>query len=212
MLGERTSTLTSFDMQKLLAGAVLASPYLPMLWMGEEYGEPHPFLYFVSHTDPELAEAVRKGRKAEFAAFHAQGEAPDPMAEATFLESKLQWDLVQTEPHQTLFRWYQTLIRLRREVAALRHLNRQNLAVEADEATKTLVLHRWHEDQHLVCLMNFSKATQAVNLPAPARQWRKILDSAAPEWKGPGGGADQLAPGEPLHLSPESFVMYVNGE
>ncbi|MGV3585923.1 MAG: malto-oligosyltrehalose trehalohydrolase, partial [Adhaeribacter sp.] len=61
MLGERTSTLTTYEMQKLLAAAVIVSPYLPMLWMGEEYSEPNPFLYFVSHTDPELAEAVRKG-------------------------------------------------------------------------------------------------------------------------------------------------------
>jgi maltooligosyltrehalose trehalohydrolase len=210
MLGERTSTLTSFDMQKLLAGAVVASPYLPMLWMGEEYGEPHPFLYFVSHTDPELAEAVRKGRKAEFAAFHAQGEAPDPMAEETFRESKLQWDLVHVEPHQTLFRWYQTLIRLRKEIPALRHLNRQNLKVEADEATKTLVLHRWHEDQHLICLMNFSKGTQPLIAPAHARTWRKLLDSAAPEWKGPTAAPDSLATGDILSLCPESFLMYVN--
>ncbi len=75
MLGERTSQLVSLEMQKLMAGAVLVSPYLPMLFMGEEYAEPNPFLYFVSHTDPDLVEAVRKGRKAEFAAFHALGEA-----------------------------------------------------------------------------------------------------------------------------------------
>ena len=78
MLGERTSQLVSFDMQKLMAGAVLVSPYLPMLFMGEECSEPHPFLYFVSHTDPDLAEAVRKGRKAEFAAFHAVAKHPIP--------------------------------------------------------------------------------------------------------------------------------------
>ena len=95
MLGERSSQLVSFEMQKLLAGAVFISPYLPMLFMGEEWGETHPFLYFVSHTDPDLAEAVRKGRKAEFAAFHTQGEAPDPMAEETFQNSKLQWPLLQ---------------------------------------------------------------------------------------------------------------------
>jgi maltooligosyltrehalose trehalohydrolase len=210
MLGERTSSLTSFDMQKLLAGAVIASPYLPMLWMGEEYSEPHPFLYFVSHTDPELAEAVRKGRKAEFAAFHAQGEAPDPMAESTFRESKLQWELPHVEPHQTLFRWYQTLIRLRKEVPALRHLNRKNLAVDSDEASKTLVLHRWHEDQHVICLMNFSKGTHSVTLPAHARSWRRLLDSGDPEWKGSTASADTQGAGDALALSPESFVLYVN--
>jgi maltooligosyltrehalose trehalohydrolase len=212
MLGERTSTLTSLEMQKLLAGAVITSPYLPMLWMGEEYSELHPFLYFVSHTDPELAEAVRQGRRAEFAAFHGQGQAPDPMAETTFRESKLQWNLVQTEPHQTLFRWYQMLIRLRRELPALRHLNRQNLEVETNEEAKTLVLHRWHEDQHLVCLMNFSKGTQQLPVPAYTRTWHKQLDSAAPEWKGPAAAPDTLAAGDTLQLSPESFLMYVSGQ
>jgi maltooligosyltrehalose trehalohydrolase len=210
MLGERTSTLTSLEMQKLLAGAVIASPYLPMLWMGEEYSEPHPFLYFVSHTDPELAEAVRQGRRAEFAAFHAGGQAPDPMDEASFLESKLQWDLVQAEPHQTLFRWYQTLLRLRKQLPALRHLNRQNLDAEADQTAKTLVLHRWHEDQHLICLMNFSKGTQPLILPAFAPQWHKQLDSAAPEWKGPAAAPDTLAAGATLQLCPESFVLYLS--
>jgi maltooligosyltrehalose trehalohydrolase len=212
MLGERTTTLTSFEMQKLLAGAVIASPYLPMLWMGEEYSEPHPFLYFVSHTDPELAEAVRKGRKAEFAAFHSQGDAPDPMDEATFRESKLQWDLLNAEPHQTMFRWYQTLIRLRKEQPALRQLNRQNLAVEADETNKTLLLHRWHENQHLICLMNFSKGTQQIIAPAHASSWRKLLDSADPEWKGPGAAPETLAPNNTIALCPESFVLYVSGE
>ena len=77
-----------------MAAAVMVSPYLPMLFMGEEWSEPHPFLYFVSHTDPDLAEAVRKGRKAEFEAFHAAGEAPDPMAAETFEDSKLQWNLL----------------------------------------------------------------------------------------------------------------------
>lgn len=212
MLGERTSALTSFEMQKLLAAAVIASPFLPMLWMGEEYAEPQPFLYFVSHTDVELAEAVRKGRKAEFAAFHAQGEAPDPMDEETFRQSKLSWDLVHTEPHQTMLSWYQQLIRLRKDLPALRHLNRQNLHVEADEHKKTLLLYRWHENQHLVCLMNFSKGTQQVSAPGQVKAWRKVLDSADPSWKGPTSAPEKVDAGEILNLCPESFLLYVNSE
>lgn len=212
MLGERTSALTTFEMQKLLAAAVLVSPFLPMLWMGEEYAEPHPFLYFVSHTDVELAEAVRKGRKAEFAAFHAQGEAPDPMEEETFRQSKLSWDLVHTEPHQTMLNWYRMLIRLRKELPALRHLNRENLHVEANEQARTLLLYRWHADQHLVCLMNFSKGTQQVPAPGQVKAWRKVVDSADSNWKGPGSAPDHLAAGQPLPIQPESFLMYINRE
>lgn len=114
MLGERTSALVSFEMQKLLAAAVMLSPYLPLLFMGEEYSEPHPFLYFVSHTDPELVEAVRKGRKEEFKNFMAQGEAPDPQATETFERSKLQWHLVSRPPHQTMLNYYKALIQLRK--------------------------------------------------------------------------------------------------
>jgi maltooligosyltrehalose trehalohydrolase len=210
MLGERTSQLLSFEMQKLLAGAVIVSPYLPMLFMGEEWSEPHPFLYFVSHTDPELAEAVRKGRKAEFAAFHAQGEAPDPMAEATFNESKLQWELIDQEPHRTMFRWYKTLLALRRQLPALRHLDRKNLQVEHNEDNKTLLLYRWHENQHVVCLMNFSNQPQELTIPSHAQNWQKLIYSAEAEWKGQGEASEQLQAGSTVSLQAESFLIYTN--
>src|SRR6185312_13573585 len=94
--------LLSSEMQKLMAGAVICSPFIPMLFMGEEYSEPNPFLYFVSHTDRELAIAVREGRKKEFAAFHLEGEAPDPNAIKTFEDSKLQWNLTEQQPHAAM--------------------------------------------------------------------------------------------------------------
>ncbi len=210
MLGERTSQLVSFEMQKLMAGATLVSPYIPMLFMGEEYGEPNPFLYFVSHTDPDLVEAVRKGRKAEFAAFHAIGEAPDPQSEATFNQSKLQWDLISQKPHQLLFRYYQTLIALRREQAALRHLNRQHLDVACNEEIKTLLLHRWHENQHVLCLLNFSTTLQPVTLPTYVANWQKLFDSADLQWNGPAAAPDAVIGGNSISLQPESLVLYGN--
>ncbi|MDR3553591.1 MAG: malto-oligosyltrehalose trehalohydrolase, partial [Syntrophobacteraceae bacterium] len=94
MLGERLSTLISFEAQKLAAAVVLLSPFLPLLFMGEEYGEQAPFLYFVDHTDPELREAVRKGRREEFNGFIWQGEPPDPASMETFLKSRLDWSKV----------------------------------------------------------------------------------------------------------------------
>ncbi|KAA3438261.1 malto-oligosyltrehalose trehalohydrolase [Rufibacter hautae] len=208
MLGERLGELVSFEMQKLAATAVIFSPFLPMLWMGEEYAEPNRFQYFVSHTDPELAEAVRKGRKAEFAAFHAQGEAPDPMAEETFQNSKLQWNLIQEGQHQVMFRYYQTLLRLRRELPALKHLDRQSVEVSCDEARKTLTLRRWHGDQQVVCLMNFSASPQPMNLPSGGKTWNMILDSAAPEWNGPQATDTSVNGGTEVTLQPESVVVY----
>lgn len=212
MLGERTSQLTSFEMQKLLAGAVIISPYLPMLFMGEEWSEPNPFLYFVSHTDPELAEAVRKGRKAEFAAFHAEGEAPDPMSEETFTRSKLQWNLLEQEHHETMFQYYKTLIQLRKSRPALRNLNRKNLHVDCDKQKQTVTLRRWHEGEEIVCVLNFSKQQQYVDLPRD-QEWKKILDSASPQWKGPVASLDMVSAdisATQLTIQPEALLIYSN--
>ncbi len=96
MLGERLSRLVSFEDLKLAAGLVLLSPFIPLLFMGEEYGETAPFQYFIDHSDPELVNAVREGRRREFAAFGWEEEPPDPQDEATFLRSKLDRSLRDT--------------------------------------------------------------------------------------------------------------------
>jgi maltooligosyltrehalose trehalohydrolase len=210
MLGERTSQLVSFEMQKLLAGAVFVSPYLPMLFMGEEWGEPNPFLYFVSHTDPELAEAVRQGRKEEFAAFHAEGEAPDPMAQETFENSKLQWELISREPHSKLFNYYKALISLRKTQPTLYNLNRDQLDVQYNEGQNTLILSRWHDEQKLICLMNFSGSSQTFLLPSSSNQWDKIFDSADPVWNGTSTAPETIDAGSEIAIQPESFIIYSN--
>ena len=209
MLGERTSVLASFEMQKLLAGAVLVSPYIPLLFMGEEYGETNPFQYFVSHSDPELVENVRKGRKAEFAAFHIAGEAPDPQSEETFFKSRLQWDLPEKDHHQVLFAYYQALIALRKKLPALQHLDRKQLEVSCNEANKTLQLHRWYNDQHVLCLMNFSNVPQTISVTTEQR-WKRIFDSADPQWNGPAASADLLTNISVVTLQPESIVIYTS--
>lgn len=208
MMGERTSQLLSFEMQKLLAGAVIFSPFLPMLFMGEEWSEPHPFQYFVSHTDPGLAEAVRKGRKAEFAAFHTQSEAPDPMSEETFMNSKLQWELLNTEPHQTMLNYYKKLIALRKQHPVLRQLNRKQLSVQHDGEKQVLILRRWNEEQQLMCLMNFSGSAQSLIIPPESSNWIKLLDSASPEWKGVQASEQEISSNQKLNLPPESFLVY----
>ena len=210
MLGERTSQLVSFEMQKLLAGAVFISPYLPMLFMGEEWGETNPFLYFVSHTDSVLAEAVRKGRKEEFAAFHIEGEAPDPMSPETFEQSKLQWGLINSEPHQTLFNYYKALISLRKTQPALFDLNRKQLDVEYNEGQNTLIISRWNETQQIICLLNFSTSLQTLLLPASSNQWEKVFDSAAPDWSGTSTAPEIIYTGSEIAIQPESLIIYSN--
>lgn len=210
MLGERTSDLVHFETRKLMAGAVMVAPYLPMLFMGEEYSEPHPFLYFVSHTDPELVAAVRKGRKEEFAAFHIEGEAPDPQSQETFNQSKLQWSLLTEEPHTTMLAYYKALIELRKRHPALSNPDRKNLDVRMDEQTQTLQLHRWHEDAHVLCFMNFSQQKQEVIIPPLKQSWKLIFDSSDPRWKGNKAAIGKVKDQSVITLQPQSLVIYSN--
>lgn len=217
MLGERPSQLVSAEMQKLMAGAVISSPYLPMLFMGEEWGETNPFLYFVSHSDLPLIEAVRQGRKKEFAAFHGPFAAPDPQAEQSFQQSKLNWERLTQEPHQTILRYYKTLLALRKG-SSLRHPDRESVAVVADQARQTVTLFRRHAspaeeqaEETVVCLMNFSKEIQWLRLPVRNGHWHKLLDSADPQWYGPAAGPMEVAGNEEhLAVQPESILIYTN--
>src|ERR1700722_4511249 len=86
-MGDRLSELVSFEQLKLAAAAVLFSPYVPLLFMGEDYAEPAPFSYFISHGDPALVESVRTGRRTYLARLEWGGETADPQAERTFLRS-----------------------------------------------------------------------------------------------------------------------------
>jgi len=186
MLSERLSRLTSFEALKLAAGIVLLSPFIPLLFMGEEYGETAPFPYFVSHSEPELIEAVRKGRREEFTAFQWQGEPPDPQDEATFLASKLNWQLRSDEQHRVLAEFYRELIRLRREIPALACLSKDTVEVKGFEQHKLLFLRRWAKDSEVVMVFNVKKDQASVTLPVSAGHWHKQLDSSDERWRGSG--------------------------
>ena len=209
MLGERSSVLFSREMQKLMAAAVVCSPFLPMLFMGEEWGETNPFQFFISHGEPELIKAVREGRKAEFAAFHSLGEAPDPQAESTFLQSKLQWDLLKENAHQQLSDYYKALLKLRKQYAPL-STDRTQMIVAADKVNNCLILQRWDQDQYVVCLLNFSKTVQDLIMPRARPYWKKIFDSADPCWGGPAIAPVSLDALANVTVQPESILVYTS--
>jgi maltooligosyltrehalose trehalohydrolase len=117
--GERLATLISPAALRLGAAVLLLSPYVPMIFMGEEYGETNPFLYFVSHGDPHLVQAVREGRRQEFARFGWTGQAPDPQAESSLDRSCLDWGRAAEPDHARLRKLYGDLLRLRRSEACL---------------------------------------------------------------------------------------------
>jgi maltooligosyltrehalose trehalohydrolase len=209
--GERLSALVSFEALKLAAGTLLLSPGLPLLFMGEEYGETAPFQYFVSHTDPGLVESVRRGRTAEFASFEWAGAAPDPQDEGTFLRSKLDHSLKGKEQHRMLLELYRELLRLRREHSALALLSRDHMEIASEEGERTMTLRRWDADEEALAVMNFGEAPAAAPIPA-GRPWRLLLDSADERWGGPGSSLpsrlDPSAEDTLVVVRPTSFALF----
>jgi maltooligosyltrehalose trehalohydrolase len=124
--GDRLATLLNDPAkQRLASSLLLLSPYLPLLFMGEEYGEDRPFPFFCSFGDAPLIEAVREGRKREFAELVGQGTVPDPQAEETLASARLSWSWPEGTPRAGLRRLYQDLLAVRREWPALRDFDKR---------------------------------------------------------------------------------------
>jgi maltooligosyltrehalose trehalohydrolase len=188
-----------FESLKLAAGATLLSPFLPLLFMGEEYGETAPFPYFTSHGDAALIEAVRSGRRDEFAAFSWKGELPDPQDEETFLRARLTPGHSWSEFQRVLCDFYRELIRLRKKTPALAHLSMEQCQA-ASWGEQTLFVRRWHGENEVVMLLNFSGSETDLTVPLELGEWTKLLDSAETRWNGPGS--------TPPRLPPRSIVVY----
>jgi maltooligosyltrehalose trehalohydrolase len=206
-LGERLSQLVSFEGLKLAAGVTLLSPFVPLLFMGEEYGETTPFQYFTSHTDPQLAEAVRRGRKEDFLAFDWKGDVPDPQAESTFAASKLRLSLSEEEPHRTLQRFYQTLLRFRRDHQLAQMA--QTTITDYETACALLVL-RQSGTNFLATLMHFGKSPASLSISLRPGVWERRIDSADLDWLGPGTSIPlrlELAGPINVSLQPNSFAV-----
>jgi maltooligosyltrehalose trehalohydrolase len=210
-LGERLSSLVPFETLKLAAGLVMLSPFLPMLFMGEEYGETAPFQYFVSHGDQGLIEAVRKGRREEFSRFGWKGDVPDPQDDETFLRSRLAWHLRDAPPHKYLLALHKELLRLRREDPVLMRRDKKNLEAVAYETPKALRLRRWHASHEVLAFFHFGKEAASLRSTLPAGRWEKLLDSTDPRWDGQGSAlpASFISSGEvDMPLPPSSFVLF----
>ena len=186
MLGERLSQLVDFDSLKLAAAVLLLSPYLPLLFMGEEYGETAPFQYFTSHGDDNLIEAVRKGRREEFAAFRWQGEVPDPQAAETFLRSRLRPELAAQGQHRLLLDWHRELLRLRKSIPSLALLSKDHLQAAGFEKEKALFIRRWSDDDEVWMIFNFGDQAARLQLPVPSGKWTRVIDSSDPKWSSQG--------------------------
>ena len=209
MFGERLSKLVPFEAQKLAAGVMLLSPYIPMIFMGEEYGEETPFYYFVSHSDAGLIDAVRNGRREEFAAFQWRGEPPDPQAAETFAASKLNWESRDTGRHGALRAYWRELIRLRRTCPALKNLSRENMKIVCWESENVLYCKRWTDSDVVAWFANFSPQPQSVALDRRDGQWVSLIDSYHGPWSGPGSSLNnETGFAETISLGPYQFALY----
>lgn len=211
-LGDRLSTLLSLPQQRLAAGLLLLSPYLPLIFMGEEYGEVNSFPYFCNFHDPALIEAVRRGRREEFAAFDWQDLVPDADDPRTMTDAVLSWHWPDGSSEARLRHWYRDLLATRRELTPLRDFHHRHAfwhplpptnsasAISGGQsigsASGILELHRGLTAAHFIdtselpaavtAYFNFSSQTQRVpwNFKSHACHWQLLLSSEWPQYGG----------------------------
>ena len=213
MTGDRLAAQLSFPALKLTAGITLLSPFLPLLFMGEEYGETAPFRYFTSHSDEPLIEAVRRGRAEEFAAFTWDGEIPDPHAKSTFEASRLNRTATPAPEQKALRATYREMIHLRKTLNPFRDFDLANVEVVTFASERVLMMRRHSQGDEALVVASFS-SDPIVFHAAIASSWHRRFDSESPQWLGTGSTLPEtLLPGElQTTLAPWHFVVYAKAK
>ncbi len=186
LLSNRLVTIAGYEAAKVAAGITLLSPYVPLLFMGEEYADAAPFNFFVDYASKELSTATREGRVKEFAEFHWKGENPDPADKQTFEASKLRWDLRYKGMGKKILAYYKALIQLRKRMTAPCYADRGNMKLLGSESEKILFMHRCRSDYTNVVVANLSPNDSSYVFPFDGAIYVKVLDSADVSWDGPG--------------------------
>jgi len=209
--GDRLSQLISFEAQKLAAATLLLSPFVPLLFMGEEYGEPAPFPFFVNFGHPGMLDGVRRGRQTEFNTHGWRGEMLDPADERTFTRARLRHELKHQGPHRILWEFHRQLLQMRRHLAerGLLAIDRQRVTCRDEQ--RLLAWHRWGADEEVLFVCNYGIYPSSMTVEVPAGDWIKTLDSAQPRWQGPGSPLPDVATSDGrliLRVPPQSAVVY----
>jgi maltooligosyltrehalose trehalohydrolase len=191
--GDRLAASLSPGLAACAAALVLTAPFTPMLFMGEEWAASTPWQFFTDHTDPELAEAVRRGRRREFAEHGwAEEDVPDPQDPATRDRSCLDWSELEREPHARVLAWYRRLLALRHEQPDLTDPDLADTKVAYDADRRWLAFRRGD----VRVAVNLAKSPAAIPLgPREARVLAAWEPVDAP-------GADGV-----LHVPGESCVV-----
>jgi maltooligosyltrehalose trehalohydrolase len=199
LLGDRLSSLLSPDQLKLAAATVLLSPHIPLLFMGEEYGEAHPFQFFTHHSDETLIGSLREGRRREFAYFNWEGEVPDPQSEKVFEQSMLSWQ-TEREPSAGLLNWYKALISFRKTRPAMQNSERTGTRAFAHDG-RLLRVERQGNGDALVIWFNFS-AEAAELQHAGEQKLTKLFSSSEQAWQ------TRILPNDFIMIPPHSVIVF----
>ena len=192
-VGDRLTTIVGLRKSRLAAALFLLSPYVPLLFMGEEYGETNPFQYFVSHGDPKLIEAVREGRRKEFESFGWGDDVPDPQSEETFARSRLDRSRISQPEHRGMLALYKELLRLRHAESALRP-GEMEARVDHDEDDAWITVELTPDSgRSLIAVFNLGDRDQRVALPTRSDRELRLLLSSEADTFGGSGGADERA-------------------
>lgn len=213
--GDRITTLADADRVRAAIALLVAAPHTPMLFMGDEHGETRPFCYFVGFAEPELADAVRRGRREELAGHPGFDEAadaggataiPDPIDPGTAARSTLDWAGADTPAGRARTGLWQALLALRRAEPAL-HAGRRDLVEVAVADATRLVIRRGADDARDV-LVTANLADEPAELPAPPGTWELRASTAETRFGGDGDRADAAPDDHAVWLPPRTAALW----
>jgi len=189
--GERLSMMLGVPQLKAIAALTVLSPFVPLLFQGEEWGAQTPFLYFTDHENAELGRLVAEGRSKEFNSFRWQGAVPNPQELETFTRSKLNWSELSAPPHAEIYDWYRRLIHLRRDGHGGAKTTRRAKAAGGAKPAVSVDAKAGHLRFVLgdvLCVFNFASTPQRLRMPRG--EWdlvlRSDMEEAAPAGEVPG--------------------------
>lgn len=181
--GDRSGTLLTLEQQKVTTALLLFTPNIPLLFMGQEWGETNPFLYFTSHADLQLAQAVRAGYQRECADFAFHGHPIDPQDVDIFLASKLDWEKQNQSPYKKLLTFTKDALAIRKSFPCLSNCNKNLTEVYDNEEKKWLIIVRQgQQTSSFVLICNLSSVEQKIPFTFPQGNWKKLLDSNDPRY------------------------------
>jgi len=211
--GIRIGQFASPAAQRLGAALIVSAPNLPLLFMGEEYGETRPFCYFVDHGDDRLNRAVARGRRREYAAFGGAARFRSPHLASTFAACRLDWAKLDRHRHRDQLRYYRDLLALRRHCRALGNCRKDLTRVSRDERGRWLCVER-RDPRGAAALVvaNLGPRSQKIHFKTLAGCWRRRIWSEQLEYGGDGRREPPLQLDGArcvLELGPRQVAIYV---